>query len=242
MSEQKLKPTAVGVVVRVDLSINYGVIHASGYGRVLISRNFDKDLVQLGNWLSVEVEPNAESVLTYERTSCHFVDIGKPKAVNELLPTGISVSKTGAVNLRVQTPVFVGNITFGSGVGLSPHLGRVYLNETLCKKFKASPLTWIHCGVISVVPCETNFNSFWEARSAGSEDCEDSKLSQCVVRCLLFNSHEKDKGLACIHSFDFAHTVREKDLKKASAIQVSHSIPRKLKLTSKRRSDNVEAM
>lgn len=67
---------------------------------------------------------------TYERTSCHFVGVGKPKAVDELLPTGISVSKTGTVNLRVQTPVFVGNITFGSSVGLSPHLGRVYLNET----------------------------------------------------------------------------------------------------------------
>lgn len=63
MDEQTLKPTAVGVVVRVDLAINYGIIHASGYERVLISRNFDKELVQLGNWLSVEIEPNAKSVL-----------------------------------------------------------------------------------------------------------------------------------------------------------------------------------
>lgn len=57
----------------------------------------------------------------------------------------------------------------------------------------------------------------------------------CIVQ--LFNSHEKDKGLAYINSFDFAHTVREKELKKASAIQVSYSIPGKF-LTSKYKGDN----
>ncbi|VBB30141.1 unnamed protein product [Acanthocheilonema viteae] len=234
MDERTLKPIALGVVVRVDPEMNYGIIHASGYGRVLISRNFDKDLVQLSNWLSVEIEPNTGPVLTFERTCCSFVDSGKPKLIDELLPTGTSVSKTGAVNLRIQTPVFLGNITFGSSVGLSPHLGRIYLNETR-GKLKASPLTWIHCGVISVTPCEANFNSFWEARSAGHEDYDDPKLSQCIRRCLgrfyafkeknvcivqLFDRYEKDKGFAYIHSFDFAHTVQEKDLKKASAIQV----------------------
>lgn len=57
------RPVAFGVVVCVDLGMNYGIIHASGYGRVLISRNFDKDVVQLSNWLSVEIESNAERVL-----------------------------------------------------------------------------------------------------------------------------------------------------------------------------------
>ncbi|KAM3715797.1 putative prefoldin subunit [Dirofilaria immitis] len=235
MNEQIMKPVAVGVVILVDLRMNYGIIHAGGFGRVLISRNFDKDLVQLSNWLSVEVEPNTGAVLTFERTYCNFVDAGEPEIIDELLPTGTSVSKTGAVNLRIQTPVFTGNITFGSSIGLSPHLGRVYLNETLCKKFKASPLTWIHCGVVSVTPSEANFNSFWEARTAGHEDCGDPKLSHCVRRCLgrfhafkeknicilqLFNRHSENAGFAYVHSFDFAHTVREQDLKKASAIQV----------------------
>lgn len=63
MDEGTVKPVAKGVVVRVDLGMNYGIIHASGYGRVLISRNFDKDLVQLSNWLSVEIEPNTGPVL-----------------------------------------------------------------------------------------------------------------------------------------------------------------------------------
>ncbi|VDO17132.1 unnamed protein product, partial [Brugia timori] len=63
MSEQAIKPVAVGVVVNVDLGMNYGIIHAKGYGRVLIMRNFDKDLVQLSNWLSVEVEQNTDPVL-----------------------------------------------------------------------------------------------------------------------------------------------------------------------------------
>ncbi|CAG9535744.1 unnamed protein product [Cercopithifilaria johnstoni] len=235
MDERTSKPVAVGVVVRVDLEMKYGIIHASGYERVLISRNFDEDLVQLSNWLSVEIEPNTGPILTFGRTCCNFVDAGKPKVVDELLPTGTSISKTGAVNLRIQTPVFVGNITFGSSVGLSSHLGRVYLSETLCKKFKASPLTWIHCGVISVTPTEANFNSFWEARTAGREDYDDPKLNQRIRRCLgrfhafkeknvcivqLFDRYEEDKGFAYIHSFDFAHTVREQDLKKASAIQV----------------------
>uniref|UniRef100_A0A8R1TT66 Uncharacterized protein n=1 Tax=Onchocerca volvulus TaxID=6282 RepID=A0A8R1TT66_ONCVO len=235
MDEQTTRPVATGVVIYVDLRINYGIIHASGYGRVLISRNFDKNLVQLSNWLSVEVEPNTRPILTFERTFCNFVDAGKPKIVDELLPTGTSVSKTGTMNLRIQTPVFLGNITFGNSVGLSPHLGRVYLSGTVCKKFKLSPLTWIHCGVVSVTPCEDNFNSFWEARTTGCEDSGDPKLSQCVRRCLgrfhafkeknvcilqLFNRHDKNAGFAYVHSFDFAHTVREEDLKKASAIQV----------------------
>uniref|UniRef100_A0A0R3RVN8 Nuclear pore complex protein Nup88 n=1 Tax=Elaeophora elaphi TaxID=1147741 RepID=A0A0R3RVN8_9BILA len=235
MGDQTLKPVAVGVVVLVDLEMNYGIIHASGYGRVLISRNFDKDLVQLSNWLSVEIEPNTGLILTYQRTSCNFVDAGKPQLIDELLPTGTSVSKTGALNLRIQTPVFIGNITFAGAVGLSPHLGRVYLGEILCEKFKASPLTWIHCGVLSVTPSKANFNSFWEARNAGREDYDDPKLGLSVRRCLgrfhalkeknicilqLFDRYEKDKGFASIHSFDFAHSVREKDLKKASAIQV----------------------
>ncbi|VDM20856.1 unnamed protein product [Wuchereria bancrofti] len=235
MSEQTIKPVALGVVVSVDLGMNYGIIHASGYGRVLILRNFDKDLVQLSNWLSVEIEQNTDPVLTFERICCNFVDAGKPKAIDEPLPTGTSVSKTGAVNLRIQTPVFIGNVTFGSSIGLSPYLGRVYLNKILCKKFNASPLTWVHCGVISVAPCEANFNSFWEARTVGREDCDDPKLSQSIRRCLgrfhsfkeknicilqLFDRNDKDKGFAYVHSFDFAHTVREQDLKKAKAIQV----------------------
>lgn len=63
MDEQTTRPVATGVVIYVDLRINYGIIHASGYGRVLISRNFDKNLVQLSNWLSVEVEPNTRPIL-----------------------------------------------------------------------------------------------------------------------------------------------------------------------------------
>lgn len=43
--------------------MNYGIIHASGYGRVLIRHNFDKDMVQLSNWLAVEVERNTEPIL-----------------------------------------------------------------------------------------------------------------------------------------------------------------------------------
>uniref|UniRef100_A0A915PEG6 Uncharacterized protein n=1 Tax=Setaria digitata TaxID=48799 RepID=A0A915PEG6_9BILA len=232
---EQAKPVAMGVVVSVDLRLKYGIIHASGYGRVLVSHNFDSELVQLSNWLSVEVEPNVGPILTFERTRCSFVDAGEPKIIDELLPTGTSVSKTGAVNLRIQTPVFLGNTSFGSSVGLSPHLGRVYLNQTLCKKFKLNPLTWIHCGVVAVAPCKANFNSFWEARTAGREDSSDPKLSQCIRRCLgrfhafmeknicvlqLFNKYNNDEGFACVHSFDFSHTVHEQDLKKAHAIQV----------------------
>ncbi|VIO95306.1 Uncharacterized protein BM_BM2075 [Brugia malayi] len=235
MSEQAIKPVAVGVVVNVDLGMNYGIIHAKGYGRVLIMRNFDKDLVQLSNWLSVEVEQNTDPVLTFERIYCNFIDAGKPKAIDEPLPTATSLSKTGTMNLRIQTPVFIGNVTFGSSIGLSPYLGRVYLNKNLCKKFNASPLTWVYCGVISVAACEANFNSFWEARTARREDCDDPKFAQSIRRCLgrfhsfneknicilqLFDRNDKDKGFAYVHSFDFAHIIREQDLKKAKAIQV----------------------
>lgn len=67
---------------------------------------------------------------TVERTRCGFIDDEMPTRIESLLPTGTPVSKTGAPTLRIQTPVFTGNVTFGSCVGLSPHLGRVYLNET----------------------------------------------------------------------------------------------------------------
>lgn len=43
----------------------------------------------------------------------------------------------------------------------------------------------------------------------------------CILQ--LFDRYDEDKGFAYVHSFDFAHTVREEDLKKARAIQVSYS-------------------
>lgn len=35
------------------------------------------------------------------------------------------------------------------------------------------------------MPCKANFNSFWEARTAGREDCNDPKLTQFIRRCMV---------------------------------------------------------
>lgn len=58
MDESISKPVARGVVVYVEPQMNYGYVHASGYGRVLITHNFKLELMELGNWLSVAVKPN----------------------------------------------------------------------------------------------------------------------------------------------------------------------------------------
>ncbi|VDN40889.1 unnamed protein product, partial [Gongylonema pulchrum] len=49
---------ARGVVAHVDLEMGYGILQAGGYGRVLIVSHFDRELVTLGNWLSVRVKQN----------------------------------------------------------------------------------------------------------------------------------------------------------------------------------------
>ncbi|VDN06943.1 unnamed protein product [Thelazia callipaeda] len=225
---------ARGVTIYVDERMRYAIMHASHFGPVLISRHFKQETVKLGQWLSVAVEPNRDYLLTSERTKCQFADAVEPEIIEELLPTGTSLTRLGVLTTRIQTPVFVGNASFASCIGLSPLLGRVFLKESLCKKINLNPLTWVRCDVSPVEPSHSNFNTFWEARTIGFQDSTDPSLNQSVKRytgrfigfsernvCILQLFHKRrNAGFALVNSYDFAHTVDEHNLKKAEAIQV----------------------
>uniref|UniRef100_A0A0N5AGV4 Protein kinase domain-containing protein n=1 Tax=Syphacia muris TaxID=451379 RepID=A0A0N5AGV4_9BILA len=186
-----------GIVVYVNNADKYGYLQSEYYGRILIRKHFNNEVVNLGAWLSFHVAKNCDPILTISYTHCQFSDVSEPQAIEMLVPSGMLARNAGIEQVLVISPIYVGRISHHGGVGLSPLFGRVFFSQARLNKFHFKSLSWIKVSMISVNPTAENYFCYWEVRMVREKITSEEKTGIYKIK--------QDFQLLSIYKFACAH-------------------------------------